>query len=146
MSEQRPTDRAVSDCQLDGEPLQPTFHEMGDGSTGAAHAHFALLYETPDELFTAVLPFIREGLDRGEHCMYIADDTTHAAVTAAMETAGIDVEAARAAGALSLHTKEAYVEDGAFDPDAMIDFLDQRMDEVTDEEDCEGVRIAGEMT
>ena len=32
------------------------------------------IYETQQEHFAVVIPFIRIGLERGEKCIYIADD------------------------------------------------------------------------
>ena len=40
------------------------------------HDHLTLIYETRSEQFDAVIPFIRLGLDRGEKCLYIVDETT----------------------------------------------------------------------
>ena len=32
--------------------------------------------ETPEEQFDALVPFFRFGLERGERCLYVADQTT----------------------------------------------------------------------
>ena len=40
------------------------------------HPHIALFYENQTEQFDAVIPFIRDGLERGEYCHYIYDDNT----------------------------------------------------------------------
>jgi PAS domain S-box-containing protein len=63
------------------------------------------------------------GLDRGEKCIYIADDGTVGDVLQAMQSDGIDVDRAIASKALVLATKEqAYLEHGSFDPDWMFTF------------------------
>jgi len=41
----------------------------------AAGDHLCLLYENRDQQFTAVLPFIRDGLRNKERCLYIAVTT-----------------------------------------------------------------------
>src|SRR5215471_16066619 len=87
------------------------------------HDHLCSIYESPQDHYAVAIPFIRIGLDRGEKCIYIADDGTIGDVRQAMESDGIDVERATATKALVLATKEeAYLEHGTFDPDWMFSF------------------------
>src|SRR4029077_891832 len=87
------------------------------------HYHQSLIYESPEDRFAVAIPFIRIGLDRGEKCIYIADDGTEAVVREAMGAEGSDVERAIAAGRLVLKNKEAaYLKHGSFDPDWMFTF------------------------
>ncbi|QSX00736.1 MEDS domain-containing protein [Haloterrigena alkaliphila] len=108
--------------------------------------HFALLYEDRDEQFAAVVPFIREGLERGERCVYVADDNTVDEVLEAMRARGIDVDAALESGALSVHTEdETYRRTGEFDREAMLAFWEETLADAT-ADGFEGVRAAAEMT
>jgi hypothetical protein len=87
----------------------------------APHDHLCSIYDSPQEHYAVAIPFIRIGLDRGEKCIYIADDGTVGDVRQAMQSEGIDVERAIASKALVLATKEqAYLEHGSFDPDWML--------------------------
>src|SRR5438874_5457987 len=87
------------------------------------HDHLCSIYENPQEHYAVAIPFIRIGLDRGEKCIYIADDGTVGDVRQAMQSEGIDVERATASKALVLATKEqAYLEHGSFHPDWMFTF------------------------
>src|SRR5499433_3236730 len=87
------------------------------------HDHLCSIYESPQDHYAVAIPFIRIGLDRGEKCIYIADDGTIGDVRQAMESDGIDVERVTATKALVLATKEqAYLEHGSFDPDWMFTF------------------------
>src|SRR5258705_5556748 len=89
----------------------------------APHDHLCSIYESQAEHFAVAIPFIRIGLDRGEKCVYIADDGTEENVREAMHAEGIDVERAVASRALVLTTKEqTYVKRGSFDPDWMFTF------------------------
>jgi signal transduction histidine kinase len=110
------------------------------------HDHLALIYENQDEQLDIVVPFLRLGLERGEKAVYIHDDNTAETVIAAMERHGIDVAAATDAGALVILTKrDAYLRNGDFDPEWMIGFLA----EVVENAKAEGfsaVRTSGEMT
>jgi PAS domain S-box-containing protein len=89
----------------------------------APHDHLCSIYESPAEHFAVAIPFIRIGLDRGEKCIYIADDGTESQVRDAMAAEGIDVERAIATDSLVLGTKEtAYLKHGSFDPESMFTF------------------------
>src|SRR5947207_1835648 len=69
--------------------------------------HLCSIYESPEERFAVAIPFIQIGLDRGEKCVYIADDGTEPIVRDAMFAGGIDVERAMATHSLVLERKEA---------------------------------------
>jgi MEDS: MEthanogen/methylotroph, DcmR Sensory domain len=87
------------------------------------HDHQSLIYESQEDRFAVAIPFIRIGLDRGEKCIYIADDGMEASVRDAMRAQGIDVERAVATDSLVIATTEdAFLQHGAFDPDRMPTF------------------------
>jgi PAS domain S-box-containing protein len=110
------------------------------------HDHLCLIYETREEQFATIIPFVRIGLKRGEKCVYIADDNSAAAVLAAMRGHGLDVDAALGGGALSvISKKEAYLREGYFDPDLMIGFLRETI-EAAMNEGFTALRATGEMT
>ena len=110
------------------------------------HDHLAMIYDRPDEQLDFIVPFLRMGLERGEKSVYIYDDNSAETVIAAMERHGIDVGAATASGALSILTKaHAYMKNGNFDPDWMIDFLAQSVEDAK-KEGFSAVRASGEMT
>ena len=82
------------------------------------HDHLCSIYESPEDHYAVAIPFIRIGLDRGEKCIYIADDGTVSDGRQAMESEGIDVDRAIASKALVLATRDqAYLEHGSVDPD-----------------------------
>jgi hypothetical protein len=66
------------------------------------HDHLCLIYETPEEQFGGVVPFIRFGLERSERCAYIADRSAADEVLDTLDAAGIDVAGAREKDALSV--------------------------------------------
>ena len=85
--------------------------------------HLCSIYESKQEHFAVGVQFIKVGLDRGERCLYIADDDTAHLFGAALRAEGIDVERALATTALVFSTKErTYLRKGAFDPQRMFDF------------------------
>jgi len=110
------------------------------------HDHLCLIYETQQEQFAAAIPFLRIGLERGEKCIYIADDNAVSTVLEAMRAQGMGVDSALQSGALSLATKqEAYLKQGYFDPDWMIGFLKQTT-EAALSAGFSALRVTGEMT
>jgi chemotaxis family two-component system sensor kinase Cph1 len=112
----------------------------------ANHDHCAIIYDHPDDQLDFIVPYLRLGLENGEKAVYIYDDNTAETVIAAMEQDGIDVGAATACGALSIITKShAYLKNGDFDPDWMIDFLAQAVEDAR-KEGFPRVRASGEMT
>jgi len=54
------------------------------------HDHICSIYETKEEQFSVIVPFIRIGLERGEKCIYVVNDNTAHEVQAAMQTSAID--------------------------------------------------------
>jgi PAS domain S-box-containing protein len=89
----------------------------------APHDHLCSIYESPEEHFAVAVPFIRIGLDRGEKCIYVADDGTEDQVRDAMQAEGIDVDLAIATNTLVLCGREGlYLKNGSFDPDWMHSF------------------------
>jgi chemotaxis family two-component system sensor kinase Cph1 len=110
------------------------------------HDHLCLIYETREEQFSAVIPYLRIGLERGEKCLYVVDDTTADMVIDGMKAAGMDVETALESGQLIIVSKQdAYLKQGFFDPDWMIDFLKQAADEAK-VAGFSALRVTGEMT
>jgi signal transduction histidine kinase len=95
-------------------PLLTALEQLGP------HDHQSLIYESPEDRFAVAVPFIQIGLNRGEKCIWIADDGMEVVVRDAMHAHGIDVERAVATNSLVLARKEdAFLKHGAFDPDRM---------------------------
>ena len=95
-------------------PLLTALEQIGP------HAHHSMIYDGAEDHYSVAVPFIRLGLERGEKCLYIADDGTEGMVRDAMTAGGIDVEQAIANDSLVLETKDgAFLRQGSFDPDRM---------------------------
>ena len=108
--------------------------------------HVCSIYENVGEQLAVVVPFIMDGLARGERCVYITDDRTIDEVAQALATAGLDVVHERQRGALRLLTRhDTYFRAGEFIPQAMIDFIrDAETEALAD--GYTGLRLTGETT
>lgn len=110
------------------------------------HDHLCLIYESREEQLAAVIPFIRMGLERNEQCVYIVDENTAQTVLDAMRAEGVDADFAVESGALKVITKrEAYLSEGYFDPDLMIQFLKEAVNSAK-KAGFKALRATGEMT
>ncbi len=106
--------------------------------------HLALIYESRDEQFAAAIPYIRQGLERGERCVYITNENSRETVIEAMRDGGIDVEGALESSALSIHDEqETYLRNGSFEAEDTLSFLDDAIAEAAEE--YEALRVTGEM-
>lgn len=75
--------------------------------------HLCLIYEDdPTGQLAALLPFLRQGLEAGERCVYVADDHTIDDVRDALMTYGVDAEKEMDRGSLVLWTREQWRQPG----------------------------------
>lgn len=104
--------------------------------------HFALIYNTKDELFASAVPFLRQGLEQDEQCLYVVDERSEEKleIIEALRAGGIDVDEARKSGALVFYTvAETYLRTEPFDPEAMISFYADAINDALTE--YEGLRV-----
>lgn len=108
--------------------------------------HLCLIYDRdPAEQMPALVPFIKQGLEGGEQCIYIADDQTTDEVALALEGSGIDVRGELKRGALLLWTREEWRQPGELDSDKKAAQVRQFIDAAF-AAGFAGIRFAVEMT
>jgi hypothetical protein len=108
--------------------------------------HVCVLYSSADEQLVAAIDYIRQGLERGERCLYVVGEHDPDTFRAALVAAGIDVPTLEGRGALVLITKhEGHLRGGTFDPTAMIEMLDRAVQDALDA-GFNGLCAAGDMT
>lgn len=89
-------------------------------------AHACAFFHDELEEYETLLPFIREGFDRGERALHVVDTDRRIAHLRRLAAAGIDTVAAERAGQLDLRTNtETYLKDGRFDQDRMLATFEQ---------------------
>jgi signal transduction histidine kinase len=106
--------------------------------------HVCCAYEGADEKRAVVVDFVRQGLGRGERCLYIGSPAEHAELLAAMEASGERTAALLERGALVLaSTAETYLRTGTFDPEDTLALLDSLI-EAALAAGFSGLRASGE--
>jgi len=88
--------------------------------------HICAFFHSSDEEYRVLLPFIREGIERGEKAFHIVDPRTMEDHFRRLREAGIDTEAAGQRGQLVVKRwQDAYLRDGHFDQDRMLSLIEE---------------------
>ena len=88
--------------------------------------HICAFFHSPDEEYRVLLPFIREGIERGEKAFHIVDPRLLEDHFRRLREAGIDPDAASARGQLVVKRwQDAYLRDGHFDQDRMLALIEE---------------------
>src|ERR1700694_3887255 len=107
--------QVLAEVRLAGSPLQ-------------TYRHVCAFFRSPDEFYTVLLPFIKEGFDRHERALHIVDPKLRREDVRRLEGVGIDTVAAEASQQLELRVwEEAYLRGGHFVPEAMLTLLEERL-------------------
>lgn len=96
------------------------------GASLSSQHHICAFFNTPEEEYRLLIPFIREGLDRGEKAFHIIDPIRYDDHFRRLADAGIDTEAANNRGQLEVRKwEEAYLRGGHFDQNAMLVLIEE---------------------
>jgi hypothetical protein len=88
------------------------------GETVSGSAHICAFFDSRSEEHDVVIPYYREGLDRGERVVGIVDDGRRDAHLRGLRAGGVQVDAALQSGQLDvLSPGQTYLKHGSFDPD-----------------------------
>jgi MEDS: MEthanogen/methylotroph, DcmR Sensory domain len=91
------------------------------GSVLGAKRHICAFFHNRDEEYQVLLPFIKEGLKRGEKAFHIVDPQLREEHLKRLRSAGIDVAAEEQSRHLELRNwVETYLREGHFDQDGML--------------------------
>jgi hypothetical protein len=96
------------------------------GSVLDAQRHVCAFFHSHDEQYSTLLPFIKEGFERGEKAFHIVDPKMRAEHRVRLASAGIQVETAEKSGQFELRNwADAYLRDGHFDQDRMLALIEE---------------------
>jgi hypothetical protein len=94
--------------------------------------HVCAFFNHPEELYSVLLPFIREGLDRGEKALHVVSPRFREDHLQRLAAAGIKVTETCNAGQLDLRDwDELYFQDGYFDLHRMLAMWQRVLEEAT---------------
>jgi hypothetical protein len=95
-------------------------------ATLGTERHICAFFHSPDEEYRVLLPFIREGIERGEKAFHIVDPRLMEDHLARMRQAGVDADGAQSRGQLVVKRwQDAYLRDGHFDQDRMLALIEE---------------------
>ena len=115
--------------------------KFGETSSGD---HIIVIYDSPAELLAFAVPFITEGLAKGERVLYVLDDLSLKVLTDALTAGGDNVSRETERGALVLmNAKEYYPL--PLDPSRMFELTRERIRDALSR-GFNGLRVVAEMT
>jgi len=96
------------------------------GSQLGAIRHVCAFFSNEEEEYRVLPPFIKEGLERGDKAIHVVNSHQRNDHLDRLTSAGIDPAAAQEAGQLEIKINtEAYLSDGKFDQDRMLETFEQ---------------------
>jgi hypothetical protein len=88
--------------------------------------HVCAFFNSDEEEYRVLLPFIKEGFERGDKAVHVVNPNQHQDHLQRLAAVGIDATSAQQSGQLELRTNtEAYLRDGRFDQDRMLEAFEQ---------------------
>jgi MEDS: MEthanogen/methylotroph, DcmR Sensory domain len=96
------------------------------GGSPLAARHVCAFFNDDDEKYRVLLPFIKDGFERGDKAVHIVNPGQRLDHRRRMTAAGIDLETAERKGQFQLRTNtETYLQGGRFDQDRMLESFEQ---------------------
>jgi hypothetical protein len=88
--------------------------------------HVCAFFNSADEEYRVLLPFIKDGFECGDKAVHVVGPEQHHNHLQRLAAAGIDAAAAKRSGQFELRTNtETYLRDGRFDQERMLEFFEQ---------------------
>jgi hypothetical protein len=99
------------------------------GSTLGSYRHICAFFSSPDEEYRVLLPFIKEGFERGEKAFHIVDPKLRMEHLKRLQSVGIEVVEAEKGGQFELlNWEDAYLREGHFDQNKMLALIEDVLD------------------
>jgi len=88
--------------------------------------HVCAFFTTKDEEYRVLLPFIKEGFERGDRAFHIINEAHRPEHRRRLEQAGVPVEDSERTGQLEIRRwEDAYLRDGHFDQNRMLALIEE---------------------
>ncbi len=96
------------------------------GATLTRYRHVCAFFHSRDDEYRVLLPFIREGFERGEKAFHIVDPRLRESHLERLESGGIEVKETLQTGQLEVwNWEDAYLRDGHFDQYRMLALIEE---------------------
>jgi hypothetical protein len=96
------------------------------GSELGEARHVCAFFNSDDEEYRVLLPFIKDGFECGDKAVHVVNPDQRHDHLQRLAAAGIDLGAAGQSGQFELRTNtETYLRDGRFDPERMLEVFEQ---------------------
>jgi hypothetical protein len=96
------------------------------GATLAHERHICAFFHSPEEEYRVLLPFIREGIERGEKAFHIVNPVLVDDHFERLKSGGVNTDVATSRGQLVVKRwQDAYLRDGHFDQDRMLALIEE---------------------
>ena len=96
------------------------------GTILGASRHACAFFNTKDEEYRVLLPFIKEGFEQGDRAFHIIDEEHRPEHCQQLKRAGVPVDEAERTGQLEIRRwEDAYLRDGHFDQHRMVALIEQ---------------------
>jgi hypothetical protein len=101
-------------------PLRIAGSQLGDVR------HVCAFFNSDDEEYRVLLPFIKDGFECGDKAVRVVNPDQHSGHLQRLAAAGINLAAVRQSGQFELRTNtDTYLQDGRFDQDRMLEVFEQ---------------------
>ena len=98
------------------------------GSELGEYRHVCAFFNSPQEEYATLLPFVRDGLERGERAYHVLPARYRQEHLDQLRSAGIDVRAAQQRRQLEVATpEEVYLRNGRFSKEAMLEVIQEAL-------------------
>lgn len=112
----------------------------------SASRHQCLLYAgSPSCHLPALTQVVRRKLGENYRCLYLNSPAMVAGMQSCLAASGVDVSLELKMGSLVLSTEQSHIDHGVFDPDRMLEGLEQSVQQALDDGHA-GLFAAGDMT
>lgn len=96
------------------------------GSQLGESRHVCAFFNSDDEEYRVLLPFIKDGFECGDKAIHVVNPDHYSDHLKRLDAVGIDSQAALRSGQFELRTNlETYLRDGQFDQNRMLDAFEQ---------------------
>jgi len=126
---EKPMDPTGNNVKFRREPLTDSQPIRLAGSMLGRYRHVCAFFDSSEEEYDTLLPFVRDGLERGERAYHVLPSQYREEHLEQLRSAGVDVAATLGRRQLEVATpQETYLRGGRFNKDAMLALIQEALE------------------